>query len=104
MPTRSLRPQVSEMDGALDEVGHVFGCQNRERMMGEAGPPRDVIRHVARDLKLSIRDVRQNCDHQILKRDDPDAELHQFGVRQVGNVGERAVRSGCDRATFVFPA
>ena len=104
MPTRSLRLHVSEMDGALDKVGHVFGCQDRERMMGEAGPGGDVIPHVARDLKLSIRAVRQNSDHQILERDDPDAELHQFVVRQVGNVGERAVRSGCDRATFVLPA
>jgi hypothetical protein len=37
----SLSPG-SELDGAVDEIGHVVGGLERKRMMRETGPGRDM--------------------------------------------------------------
>jgi hypothetical protein len=90
------------MDGSIDEIGHVIGCLDRERMLGEPRPRRDVIRHLPRRLVLPIGAFRQHSNHHVLKRDDAYAELNKFGVGQVGNVRVRFVRSR-KRAAFIVP-
>jgi len=91
------------MDRAPDEIGNMVGRLDSEWMMDGAGPGGDVIRHLARNLELPIRTFRQNGDYQVFQRDHPDAELHEFSVRQIGNV-----RAGCvrrlQRATFIVPS
>ena len=39
------RLRVSKMIGALDEIDHVSGRMDRQRMLGKAGPWRDVACH-----------------------------------------------------------
>jgi len=68
------------MHSAIDKIGHVVGRLDCERMMGEAWPGRNIIRHIARHLALPVRTFRQYSDHQVLKRDHADAELYEFGV------------------------
>jgi len=90
------------MDGSTDEIFHVIGRLNRKRMMREAGPGRDVIRHLPRHLELPIGAFRQHSNHQILKRDDAYAKLNKFGVGHVGNVRVSSM-GGCERTTFIVP-
>ena len=97
-----MRRHRSEMDGPMDEIGHVVGRLNRERMMGVTGPGRAVIRHLPRHLKLPIRAFRQHSNHQVLKCDDAYAKLNKFGVGQVRMVGVRPVRRR-EPAAFIVP-
>ena len=97
--------RIRDMDGAVHEMDHLGGRVNGQRMRGEARPRGNVSRHLARQIELLRRCLRQQRDDQVLQRDHPHLELHQFdiGQRRDGSGYPdflRAVRPG---AAFVVP-
>jgi hypothetical protein len=54
------------MTSSFKKVDHLVRGMDRQRMMGETGPRRDVGRHFARKAELSRRCFREQRDHQIL--------------------------------------
>ena len=86
VPMRRLvgrdRPEVIR---SLNQMDHLACRVKGQRVRGEARSWRDVRGHVAGPCKLAIRQLRQQDDDQVFKRDHANAELHQFGIRQLGN-------------------
>jgi hypothetical protein len=66
------------MARALDEVQHLGGSVEGQRMTGEARPRRNVDRHVPHRLTLCVRRLRQEREHQVFQRDHTNLELHEF--------------------------
>ena len=106
----SERRYAAEMAGSFDQIDHLSGGMDRQRVMGEARPGRDVGRHFAGTIELPVGRVRQQGDHQVLQRDHAHAELHQFGIRERRHIrlrfgGRRfALRPLGTGAPFVVPA
>ena len=70
----------TEMAGPVNKLSHM-GCRmDRERMLGEAWPGRNVRCHLANEIELLIGRLREQCDHQVLERDHTDAQVHQLGL------------------------
>jgi hypothetical protein len=70
---------------------------NRERMMGEAGPWRDVRRHLPGEEKLAWGSCSEQRDHKIFQRDNPGSEFCPFGVDHLDPIAPRVVSR--DRST-----
>ena len=86
--------QSPEMTGPFDKADHL-GCPiDCQRVAREARPRRDVSRHVANKLELTIRRLSQECDQHVLQRDHADLKLYQFGVRQRRNIGLHRTSDG----------
>ena len=98
------------MIGALDEIDHVSGRMNRQRMLGKAGPWGDIACHFTSQSELVIRGCCKQGNHQILQRDDTDTQRHEFGIGQLRDCNslgvERRIRGGPlgPRAAFVVPS
>jgi hypothetical protein len=98
------------MTGSFNKVDHLSGGMKRQGVMGEARPRRDVGCHFARETELPFGRLGEQRDHQILQRDHANAELHQFGIRQRGNLGLRfggnrsSLRPAGSGAAFVVPS
>lgn len=60
---RLSRLRFSEVDRAIDKIGYVICCLDRQRMLGESRPRRYVIRHLARHLELPVRTFSQDCEN-----------------------------------------
>jgi len=69
------------MGGTLDQVVHMGGRLDRQWMRRKPGAGRNVGRHFTSKLQLLVGTLRQQHDHEVLKRDDTNAQLHQFGIR-----------------------
>ena len=80
MAAHSSRFNVPKMIGALQEVDHVGSRMNRQRMLGKAGPRGDIACHFASQFELVFGCDRKQRNHQILQRDDTDAQRHEFGI------------------------
>ena len=84
--SRSGRRLDPEMTGPFDKIDHL-GCRmDRQRMIGGARSWRDESCHFASKVKLPIRCFRDQRDHQVLQRDNPNAKLHQLGICQLRNL------------------
>jgi len=77
------------MTASFDKIDHLSSGMNRQRVMGEARPGRDVGCHFSRKIELPFGRICEQRDHQVLQRDHANAELHQFGIRQLGDLGSR---------------
>jgi hypothetical protein len=101
---------LSKMTGALDEIDHVCGRMDRERMWGKARPWRDIRCHFASRFELVVRCVGKKRNYQIFQSDDTDPQCHQIGIGQIGNCNslgiEGQVRGGPagTRAAFIVPS
>jgi hypothetical protein len=81
---KASRPETT---GSFNKINHLACRTYRQRMMGEIWPWRNVGCHLAGKVNLPIRCLSEQRDHQILKRDNANAELHQIGICQFGDLG-----------------
>src|SRR5437660_1639827 len=82
--TRSSRCR-SKLPGSFNKIDHM-GCRvNRQRMLGEARPWRNVGRHLTCKVELPIRCFCKQRDHQVFQCNYTNAKLHQLGVCQLRN-------------------
>ena len=65
---------------SFNKIDHMGSRMNRQRMLGKAGPGRDVSCHFANQVELSIGCFCEQRDQQILKCDHANAQLHQLGI------------------------
>jgi len=73
------------MSGSLDEVHHLMRGVDRQGMLGESLPRKDVGGHVASQLELLARRLCQQCHHHVFQRDDAHAKMYQLGLSQLRN-------------------
>ena len=92
------RRQTLKVNGTIDEFDHVGGRLNRQGMMGEARPWRDIGRHFASDRELAVRRLGKQRDHEVFQRDHADAELDQLDVGQLGGFVRRFWQRNCVRS------
>jgi hypothetical protein len=98
------------MIGSFNKIDHLTGGMKRQRVIGEARPRRDVRGHFASKTELPFGRLCEQRDHQILQRDHANAELHQFGIRQLGDLGLRfggnrsSLRPAGSGAAFIVPS
>ena len=71
------------MHRTVDKVSHVVRRMGGERMLRETGSGGYIVRHLPRHLQLAVRPVCKHSDQNIFKRDQPDTQLHDFGVRKI---------------------
>src|SRR6185437_14686463 len=88
----SGRRWVSEMLRPLDEIDYLMGRPDRQRMLSESRPRKDVGGEFSREVELLFRCQREERDHHVLQCDDADAKMHQLGVRQLGDRGQLGAR------------
>jgi hypothetical protein len=60
------RFRVSKMIGALDEIDHMRGRMNRQRMLGKAGPRGNIACHFTSQPELGIRSCCKQGNHEVL--------------------------------------
>lgn len=101
---RSFWLYGSEVDGAVDKIGHVIGRLDRQRMLRKARPGRNILCHLSRHFELSIRAFCQDCDHHVFKRDNPDAELDELRICHVGYFRVQPLRQRFNSTAFVIPS
>jgi len=92
------------MRGTIAQLDHMVGGLKRQRVRRESWPWRNISRHLARDDELAIRSVREQGDHEVFERNDPDAKVHHFGIGQLGNVNIGVQLRMRQCPSFVFPS
>jgi hypothetical protein len=87
-----------------------MGCRvNRQGMLGEARPWRNVGRHLTCKVELPIGCFCEQRDHQVFQCNDTNAKLHQLGVCQLRNFPLRVawdlalLRTKRSRAALAVP-
>src|SRR5665213_473174 len=82
------RPLVTacrpKLPGAFNEIDHVHRRMDRQRMMGEAWPWRNVSRHLASKRDLAITSLGEQGDHQVFQRNHADPELTNSALANGG--------------------
>src|SRR5258708_30608725 len=98
------------MTGSFNKIDHLSGGMNRQRVMAEARPWRDVGCHFASETELPFGCLSEQRNHQILQRYHANAELDYFGICQLRNLelrfgGNRSsLRPIGSGAPFVVPS
>src|SRR6185437_15337865 len=80
---RSWRRRGPKMTSSFKKVDHLVRRMDRQRMMGEARPWRNIGCHFAHKVELSLRCLGEQSDHQILQCDHANTKLYQLGIRQL---------------------
>lgn len=94
----------SEVARAIDKIIYVISCLDRQRMLGEPRPRRDIIRHLARDLELAIRTFGQDGENKVLKCYDTDTEVHQLDIGHIWKVHVSCLGFRNQCAAFIVPS
>src|SRR6185437_13547310 len=81
------------MKSSFDEINHLGRRVDRQRMLCEAGPWRDIRCHFANQVELPIGCFCEQCDHDILQRNDTNSQLHQLSIAQHRTLGWRITKN-----------
>ncbi len=85
------------------QIGDVIGGMNGQRMLSITWSRCDESGHIAGHLALLLWSLRQNSDHQIFKRDDPDTQMNQFSIGQITSCGHHVWGGLRECPTFIVP-
>lgn len=102
------RVRLAQMDRSFDETDHPGRGMNGEVMRRDPWARRNVRSYFSGEIELAVGCVCQQNSKQVLKGDDPNLQLHEFGIGQRRSVGRwhgrgRKRQTAFTGAAFVVP-